>query len=109
MEENKNETNVIGEENLEEVAGGTGLLGRDCYFKPEYPFEHRKSHGAIWVLCRSSCYVGTECSCRGSVYCEGKWHMMDQDTSDPKVWYAKPRNSYNHSAKDKVVQPLEVN
>jgi len=104
MEESK--SNIISEEDLEEVAGGDGatddLINAKCYFEPEHPIEHKKSFGLVWVKCKSNCFNGKWCKCNSAVFCEHRWHMMEHSGSDNK-WYPKPASNFNHKSEEKGV------
>ena len=111
MEESKkaieNESKIISEEDLEEVAGGDGatddFIDENCYFVPEHPIQQKKSFGLVWVKCKSHCFSGKKyCKCNSAVFCEHRWHMME-NTGDGNMWYPKPAKSFNHSSEDKVV------
>jgi len=110
MEENKkdieNESNEISEQSLEEVAGGTDQEATDCNFLPKYPYEAKKSHGAVWVKCSSG--ACRTCRCFGNIYCEGMMHMMERDRDDPLVWRPMRAGYIYHMGNEKIVVPLDM-
>jgi len=113
MEENDKaveyESNEISEENLEEVAGGNGDSLADCYFVPKKPFNYLKYCGGILVECSSRCLAGGQyCRCHGRVYCRDRMHIVEQDKGNPQRWYAQPKDEFNHSASDKIIDPMHV-
>jgi len=104
---NENEEKELNEDQLEDIAGGSG--GYKCYFVPKRPFEYKEAHGGIAVKCDSACNpVGGRCCCHNSVFCTDRWHVVEQSKPTPDMWFAKPRNDYNHSDGSKIIQPLNI-
>ena len=111
MEENKevlkSKNKELGEDQLEEVAGG-GTVD-NCWFEPEQPIKYSKANGAVYVKCKSRCSdFHNWCSCHNTMYCVDRWHMAEQDGAKKDKWYPLPRNMYNHIDSRKVIEPLNV-
>ena len=95
----------INENQLEDVAGGTG--DRDCWFMPQKPYQYKRMYGTVAIKCESKCFNPYACRCHDTVFCEDKWHLMEQDPYELLRWFATPRNLYNHDFPGKVCQPLK--
>ena len=65
MEENKNQqTEILNEEQLNEVAGGNNDL--NCYFEPEKPASSKLTDGVLRAKCKSRCgaeHAGVMAAC----------------------------------------------
>ena len=95
----KQQPEALGEEELEDVAGGSNR-SQICLFKPEKPVVFKDEHGAVKVKCNADCnavfsgYNDERCRCFGTVYCTGRWHIVEQVS--PGVWYPMPRGQFKH-------------
>jgi len=112
MEENKNlQAETVGEEQLEEVAGGNCEDKYKCYFEPENPPDHKVEHGLVWVKCKSSCHPPfNTCHCHNTIRCFDRWHVVEHAT--PGLvngnWTASPRAKFNHGEGRKWIKNLFV-
>jgi len=100
--------NEISEESLEEVAGGEVNWDHACHFRPVHPIVAKREHGVVWVKCNWSCsgaFTKT-CSCHGTVYCEGKMHMVENEKGKIITWYPVPHGKFDHDHSNKRVHPL---
>ena len=114
MEENKNpQAETIGEEQLEEVAGGypgkKNNRSSDCYFEPENPPRHKIENGEVWVKCKSICGL-ILCNCHGATHCIDKWHIVEHATAGVANgnWIAYPKGERNHGEGRKLIKNLLI-
>jgi len=108
MEENKTtQTGVIGEKQLEDVAGGTILDDTNCWFLPEEPARTKVEGDKVFAKCRSTCSSGIfYCNCRGrNDRCVDKWHVIERAMGD--IWLPSPQNYGSHSKGDKAVRGVK--
>lgn len=94
MEENKNvnEDAGLNEEDLEEVAGGGGMIPKNvCQFTKGD--RSKQVDGNTWLKCNSTCALVISCSCRNKGQCVDNWHMINSD----KTLY--PTGFANHNRK----------
>ena len=103
MEENKNlQAETIGEEQLEDVAGGIWGTSDLCYFEVQRArgceqLTFKELNGSRYVKCKSDCIGGlNRCQCYRTDRCIGKWHLITQRDS---LYYPSPIGEYNHEAK----------
>ena len=112
MEENKNiQAETVGEEQLEEVAGGIFGTSDVCYFKQKFAekdnpialYVHTKEiNGKRYAECYSSCLGGLNyCSCHGTDRCIDKWHVIEGSGLE---WRLSPAGKYNHSHSSKNIR-----
>ena len=111
MEENKTaQTEVVGEKQLEDVAGGTILDDTNCWFLPQEPVESnfKVENNKVLVKCRSTCSSGIfYCNCRGkNDRCIDKWHFIERAMGD--IWLPSPQNYGSHSKGDKSIRGLKI-
>jgi len=93
---------ILGESELEEVAGGASST---CRFVPEVPTKHTVDGGTVWVKCSSSCGVSDwGCSCRGKRTCIERWHEMEKISGN--IYSPFNVAEFNHAAGDKAVHGL---
>ena len=109
MEENKkSQTEVIGEEELDDITGGFFGNNNNCFFEPEVPTRRRIQNNRVYVKCKSNCFGGfNNCRCHGSgARCSDKWHEVERREGD--TWVPSKRNERNHSDERKVIHGLDV-
>jgi len=100
MNENKTNTaEVIGEEQLEHVSGGTSD-GKTCWFQSaaEGSAKVEWKHGAYRMWC-THFVCNSGCACHGTDHCVKAWHWISQTIVDPQL---KPAGHANHNAKNKT-------
>jgi len=74
----------IDEEQLAEVAGGSGLT-RKCYFQPTGRVRAADHVGVAEKMeaeCSALCKSGFICRCHGENHCVGKWHLINPETRE---------------------------
>jgi hypothetical protein len=95
MDENKN-AEVIDEQNLKHVVGGTSEP-KHCWFKcAELNAEVETRNGERRMWCDNKiCTSG--CACHGTRNCIDAWHLMNDEGQSPKL---VPAGYKNHDAKN---------
>ena len=94
-----NEAKKVGEEELEQVAGGSGD-GEKCFFYPKgLDASFYEKQGAdpsyVWLKCTYSGAGCWGCACHGRPHCVDCWHKVEAST-DARLL---PRSFANHGLK----------
>ena len=112
----ENNKSIVGEEDLDTVAGGgkrpppIDPKDKECYFYPGSPVQHNgKQDGVLKVKCsQMTCggFVSSTCACHGTNRCVNKWHIMEYVGGD--IWSPSIINENHHRKSDKAVRDSSI-